>query len=611
MPRINFMFVLIIFLTACTSNATLAPLPTVTLSPVVSEVATMAGNIVIANEPAGFGLMPGSPDTVIEQFVEPTTEDAKLHMSGEAEPPEKIKEEVALIKAEMEKNKDKVAEICVVPVDQIKTVFKEGSVGNEYRWTVVYEAGKYTCWANVAATGKLGEYPTYFDKTTKKLKSEDEGISWERVEGHMDWAGTVPVLLNGTKYIIPEGLSGTEIGRMNNWSALVAGGTAEVFTTPAENPFSPEQWSKMNEAGYLWDVSTGSLVKDGFSAFHLVDGKLVDSSGIESSFESLKLVETSGVDYDGNPIVVMMVRGEKEDKKMYIPTSGEWVKPIDVAANQAFLEKNDFVRTQDNYKDEVKIDYNEIPLIEWSQYEDGTLFWSTQLALKPWPKDVLEEPFWIGREGVNSNVWTLKVFPTGDYDEDLFGKQHLFDRPLVTANDPVKIVSAFRVFDPNTKKEVIIKGQQYHYKGKSFILELIFSDDFAKFDDTTGAYSITQSSLVDPSRWVNSPVVNLRPGDPCNPGGRFNVYPNTACAIQNNLALPVARTLLPDELQEKMAAFDNIELSGNMPRDNYLVGDWVYLLQQYLFPSYSVAQSAAYFLSEDDPMFDGIFPHTP
>lgn len=42
MPRVNFLFALIILLTACTPNATPAPLPTVTLSPVVSIAPTIA-----------------------------------------------------------------------------------------------------------------------------------------------------------------------------------------------------------------------------------------------------------------------------------------------------------------------------------------------------------------------------------------------------------------------------------------------------------------------------------------------------------------------------------------------------------------------------------------
>lgn len=318
MKKIYFFLVCILVLAACTSQATVitpTPIPTVGVD----------------LKPVGFGLTPDFASS-INQFTPPRKEDFTNYSHAEAEIPESIKSEVELYKTEMAKHIAEVADVCVVNANSLKPVFKSNDLtGKDYRWTVVYESSDedVTCWSSVASTGKLGEYPTYFDEKTKKVKSDESGISWERLPGKVAVFGTIFGLIRKDGYIVPRGMTGSDVGGEDNWSEFAVEGVVSGETLPVPSPFSRETMSVVTEAGWSWNVKTGTLNDPNSNEILFYkDDALYDGEGNELKISDVKFLEVNGVDDKGVPVKLILKRTVNDEQgqhtEIYVQKTSEW-----------------------------------------------------------------------------------------------------------------------------------------------------------------------------------------------------------------------------------------------------------------------------------------------
>jgi hypothetical protein len=385
---------------------------------------------------------------------------------------------------------------------------------------------------------------------------------------------------------------------------------AATETPSIANAISPENLNLLARAGYSWDEQTGSLNDiDGGIVLTLQNGKWLDiRTGEETSSKALKFIETNGVDFKGQDVVILMreINGETQ---MYLPTINAWVIPIDIAASQKAVSKNDFPKTLANWKTEVKIDINDIPEITWDDFHSGRLFFSEVLAIPDLQENVRIPDLIYRRMSTITNTWSLSEYPNDNFDGVYFLNPGLVDRPILAENDGVTNYDAFKMKDPITGKMTIVKGQRYLYEGKDVILHMLFVDDLAD-PNSDQAFYIVQQSLTTPPQRITEPIVSLRPEDWCGEGGLgFKTAQPSICALQGYDNLDQPRDLLPKQLQSLMAQFDTEGQLTGIATETYPVGHEIFGLQQLPLAQNSSAQhDGIYYLEEDDPKLDELFP---
>ena len=590
MRHINFIFVLIILLTACTPNATLAPLPTVTSSPVLSETV-----VAIDTHPAGFDRAPTDPSSSSsELFVALTIQDVGKSAGGETPIPEQIKDQVAKIKAEMEKEKEKVANICGVPVAKTNVVFKAGSIDNQVPWTVLYEAvipagqdipaGVYTCWTR-EENGSLNTYPTVWDNNGKLQITE--GNCFERLEGEMKWAGTTPVIYDPRKhkFTFPGGRTYDAFLMESSWSSLETASTTEIINL-VTNPFSPENMNILATGGYRWDAITGSLINaDGNTALTLQDGKWFDGSGVEISLESLKVIETNGVDFEGRPLAILSfdVNGEK---RVSLP-SGESAAPIDLTASRALVDENAMTNpTSESWGTYEGMTFDRMPIVTQASVDSGLLFLSRAMILRAWPTDV-RVPVWRYVPGnTEAGKWKLTEYrdESGELGNYTGGsKQFPGEDPIVWKNDAMINSDVVRYLDESTGLWVINSGVQLYYEGDSLIFNVEYEGKDADPNDPD--FFNTQMAIGNPAWTLVTFFVNDSE----------------------------VTKLLPPDLQAKMQELEGKPMVDSDTSGTFLAGSELTKFQEYTLVPNSFRQRLMhwYLLDENHPLFDSKYPDKP
>jgi len=556
--------------------------------------------MVIDIYPAGFDRAPTDPsNSSSELFVALTIHDVGKSAAGEAPIPEQIKDQVAKIKAEMEKEKENAANICGVPVAKTNVVFKAGSIDNQVPWTVVYEAiipasqdipaGVYTCWTR-EENGSLDTYPTVWDDNGKLQITE--GNCFERLEGEVKWAGTTPVIYDPVKkkFAIPGGTIYDALLNDSSWMTLESSSTSEAVNLIV-NPISPENMNSLIAGGYYWDTLSGSLKNvDGNTALTLRDGKWVDGSGAESSLESFKLVETNGIDYQGRDMLIL-TREIDGVKKIYLPTINTWEVPIDVMAGQRLIDINANTNPTDKKWGTFETTtFDAIPIINQEDIESSLLFYSRQLILREWPADVRVPTYQYVTGGGGYRPWMISEYPDFDGYFNTFTGGDIIPggKPVVWEIDAIINLDVVKYLDRATQKWVINSGTQYYYQGRSLIINTDFKDDRA--DPTKSEFISTQMAVGNPSWVVNSPM------------------------LVNWLGInPKIAELLPPEVRARIAELaDNPEV-GSEEVGTYLIGDEMIKFQEYtLLPRLSPKRiMQGYLMLESDPFFDTKYPDKP
>jgi hypothetical protein len=568
---------------------------------------------VISTKPAGAGVTPGteivstpSPETGItpeEIFVQPSLEDLAKVTGAEAVPPDSIKDYVNSLKQGMAdpQIRAEVARQCGVDANTLKAEYKEGSIENEFRWTVVFEGvgadgQTVTCWATNSATGELTPYPTLFDIDSSRVLGEQDGVSWTPISGEMDWAGTVPVAIDPEtrKWLVPGGSTLESLADLDSWDVFE---NDEVVL----NPIAPENMSTLLDAGYKWQ--NNSLInRDGYIVLTLENNQLVDPrTGEVTAVSELQLNETTGVDFGGREIVTILTRNIDGETKFYNPVIDAWVTPIDVAGSQRTIDRPDLPpATFEKWRDPKEVVIENLPVITWDDFHSGRLFYSELLNLKPWPENVRDSNFAYRQLPVLSNVWTLTQY--SDIQEGMLSEGQ---RPILAENDPVINLGGYRMESPTNGAPMIVKSQQYLIDGQTYVLHLFFTDELA--NPNNPEIDLVQQSLSSPSMRITEPIVNIRPEDWCGEGGLgYEVAQPTVCTLQGYDYLAMPRTVLPTAVQNTIARYD-VEgqlAEGDHTSETFPVGGEVALLQQLPLPQSSFdAHAMQYYLrSEDDPV---------
>lgn len=581
---IPFLLAIAMGLSACGGGVT----PTAespTREPEIPTVPSEASPI-ISEQPAGFGLTPGpeanptpSPDLAEisgEIYVVPTKADEQNYRRAEATPPESIKDEVARYKAEMEKVKASVAQECAVDPAKLKTVFKEGSVGNEYRWTVVYETTDgQTCWAINAATGRLGQYPTYFDAASGRVRSIQDGISWERVDGSMDWFGTVPGLIRPGQYVVPEGMTGLQLSDQANWNTLEVGVAGETGVE-IKSPFAEADMNTLNQAGYVWNGANGTLERNGQFVLGYDGRSWVDEAGVESSIESLKINLTDGVDFEGKPIVAVLTRTVEDQTQLYNPEFEGWQVAIDVAAARSVTEVSDFVPTFDNWGTYDTFKFDDLVKITLDDIESGRLFYSEQLALKEWAEGV-QEPVLQYAKWNSPNYWSITQYPHLGSEYEAFVSGPVVGEPTVWSNDPIRTLAGYALEGEDT----VIHSMQYRFNGQTVILKVKYEGRYSDLADSE--FSEVQQALSDPQWLIVEPSVH----------DDTNITP-----------------LLPVELQRRMEELSKLPPMKADEAGFFPVGDEIFAMQRFVTenrPTLTGRSLQIYLRDKNDRVFRGVY----
>ena len=608
--RIQTLLIIVFALNACN------PMPAKPSSdgndPVATEPVAITPEIIIDQNPAGFGLPLGpqvvatpstdsSPAPVAQIFVAPTTKDLEAQMRGEAEIPEIIKDAVALRKAAMEKKLTRVAEICEVPVKDLKIVFKEGSVEDQYRWTLVYkgksEAGEeYICWAGDPKTRELDKYPTVWDENTGKIETLKN--RYFKVNGDMDFAGTTPVVLRETGSIIPGGQTAREANNPKNLTRY-PDLPVEVLVS-IDNPISSENMEALTLGGYVWDGEAGVLKsRDGGNVLSYQDGKWVDpTTEVTTELSALSQIEVKALDFQGREVGAVLIREVNGERQIYLPSSDAWVVPIDVASAQQTIDRPDLPAAErGNHRSVESVVLTNLPEISFDDFKSGRLFYSELTSLKPWPANVRKPDLQYARISYITNVWgiidSVNNDPGQPYLKPFTGSE---GRPSLLENDGIKNLGAYNMKDPLTGKNMVVKAQQYYVNGYTVILHMGFGDAFGDANDINSY--LTKSSLNNPSERITFPLVNIRPNnqDWCGEGGLGGLLPqHSICALQG-YEMDLARDMLPPKLQSMIAEFDIEGQLTSVPIESYPIGPEIYGLQQLLMPQNSQKRPLDYYL---------------
>lgn len=343
------------------------------------------------------------------------------------------------------------------------------------------------------------------------------------------------------------------------------------------NPISPENMEIFTKAGFTFH--DGTLFLYGINRILKIDGNnWVDETGETFPFEALKILNTNGVDFEGNDVIIL-TREIDGVKKFLLRSTETWAEPIDVAASQRIIDANpDTELRQDFWGDFRYIKHENIPEISREDIDNGRLFLSEQLALKAWPNNVRTPLLQYAKWNSGGN-WDLIEFPNigGDSQVYLFGVT--IDRPILWENDGVRNLDAFRVVGEKT----IILGRQYLYEGKTVVLHVPFTDQQADPTDPSGEFSNTQMALSNPTFRIVQPRVSN----------------------DSNIT-----SLLPVELRNRMAELDALPSMLSSEAGQYLVGDEIYAMQQFIFEDKSLLSLAMqwYVRHESDPAFDELYP---
>lgn len=364
------------------------------------------------------------------------------------------------------------------------------------------------------------------------------------------------------------------------------------------NPIDPENMDLLTRAGYLWDEQTGSLKnKDGNTILIFEDGKWVDESGVESTVESLTINLTDGVDFDGNPIVVMLTRTVEIDGEMetqvYGPLSEEWFKPADILASQAMMDQNIPEVSLTNWGDFRKISFEDIPIVTQQFAESHKLLESQWLFLREWPENVREPKLQCVKRDVLGNIWVLTQYPLGvgsHYTGNIYYQREPGERPAVWSTDGIDQNLSVVRFQNSAGEWVIEQGIQYYVKGQTVVLSVRHIG--ARANPSDPEFTNTQQFLSNPEYQV----------------------------VEPRCSLPNIRPLMPQTLRAKMAELDsNPEV---LARDaGYYQIDFVTMakLQGISFEgtgaewweqgySFEKRWLEAYLRDEADPLFDEQFP---
>ncbi|MEP7133346.1 MAG: hypothetical protein ABI904_00295 [Chloroflexota bacterium] len=598
MPRINLLFVLIMFLSACSAKSTPSPAePPSTEAPTAPPSATAEDAIVISMEPAGYKPISESTQQGIREFFTPLSVDDVKQLNLEDQViPDSLAARDAEITKEMLSKKDKVAQICGVPVKYLGVVWKahvstDPATGNkQYRWTRVYEAvipegeeipsGVYTCWTRDTETGTLNTYPTVWD-ANGKLEVND-GNCFERLEGEMKWSGTTPVIYNSKtkKFAIPGGGTNDDFLNESSWMSLENRSVSESVN-PIANPFSAEIMAKISESGYTYRAD-GSLVNaSGNVAVSNVNGKWFDGGGAEFDFQTFRIIETDGVDYQNRPLVVLSftVNGEE---RVSLP-SGESAVPIDLSASRAMVDENAMTNpTAWEWGTFENITFDRIPVVTQESVDSGMLDLTRAMILRPWTDEIRPAVWKYVPINSEAGIWTLthyrdSGFELGNYSG---GPQYPGEDPIVWQNEAIVPSDVVKYIDESTGKWVINSGIQYYYNkatGESLIFKFEYTDERA--DPNSSDFRQTIMGLGNPS-WV---VVLPR-------------------ITQNEAISP--------ELRAKIEKYQGKTQVGSDVTGVVLAGDELAQYQEFTFVPLNYLQRSmeGYLTDPDDPEFDSKYP---
>ena len=358
------------------------------------------------------------------------------------------------------------------------------------------------------------------------------------------------------------------------------------------NPITPENMGVLTKAGYVWDSKLGALQTISREIVLTVKGdKWVDEKGIENALDALKIVQTNGIDYEGKPIVALLTLGQNEERTMLLPTNGQWVRPIDVAASRAIIDKKTILPTFENWGTYEDVKLEDLSKITWEQFASGLLFYSEQLELAnyEWPADVRIPTLKYNRD--SNGYWRLSEYQNrGEvFVNTEYGPPKMDGRPIVFENDGVRNFGAYEMIDPITGNKVIIKTQVYLYKqDRPVLLHMFFGDAYVINDEKVWASNVTQKSLSRAPYVITEPIVSLNPGDYNGfkqyfPSGTTKEILPSQDTLANLLGYggtPIPRSLLPQKLQDLIAKFEEEPITGLEVNDNYSVGAEIYAMQQ-------------------------------
>ncbi|MCE9644591.1 MAG: hypothetical protein K8S20_01225 [Chloroflexi bacterium] len=316
MRHSNFLFILPILLTAC------SPVN----SPANSGNGEITATVIINQEPIGFGEAPNSGEVNSDSFIPPSKENANIKLGVESPIPPELASTVKQYKEAMNAIKVEAAEICAVAVKDLIPVFKSNNLlGDQYRWTIVFEAGNYTCWSSTLSNGVMGQYPTYFHANNGKIRtlSKADGVGWERIEGGwMDFTDIYPIVVFENGYVNPNGETLSVI-----YDDITPFGQA---VSAKENPIPKASMDNLIKAGYIWNGTRGILEDPNGEPFLTLKGdNWLATDGIEFATESYNPLSVNGVDDKGMPVYVVNSRvikdkNSKEHTELYVEKTGEW-----------------------------------------------------------------------------------------------------------------------------------------------------------------------------------------------------------------------------------------------------------------------------------------------
>lgn len=378
------------------------------------------------------------------------------------------------------------------------------------------------------------------------------------------------------------------------------------------NPIDPENMDVLTMAGYVWNAAYGTLERNGKTVLELSDGSTwVDEAGVESSVESLKINLTNGVDFEGKPIVALLTREVDGQREMYNFIVDDWQEPMDIEGSIEAISKNNIPKSLENWKVQVKIEFEGVHEASWEDFKSGRLFLSDLLNLEPLPENVNIQPLLISQEPLIQNVWTLGQFRAAHLD--YYGEPGSGERPpnksrpVLAENDAIRIVSAHKMRSPLTGEWLTVTGVRYQVNGQDLLLYSFTGGSTTVPTEEGGAYNLLEDVWSYPARRILLPILSAKAGDACGLGPLYASQP--VCDLVGYDGTPVPRELLPEDLKIMISAWDSDTLLTGFTLDTFAVdGNWVFSLQNSVLPANFVEHSGRYFLSEEDPRLDTTWP---